>query len=130
MQLGLAAHSDQIWACEKVGMLAMIDGKYSARLGMPRSSADELRRSLLSCSPRSMSAPRMMLSAFESEWGTVFDAQSSLAVVYDKFNPSNDTQTQRDAQEALQRSQCTRNVKIVINLPTYAWTLSVAVSKV
>ena len=72
----------------------------------------------------------MMLSAFESEWGTVFDAQSSLAVVYDKFNPSNDTQTQRDAQEALQRSQCTRNVKIVINLPTYAWTLSVAVSKV
>ena len=85
-------------------MLAMIDGKYSARLGMPRSSADELRRSLLSCSPRSMSAPRMMLSAFESEWGTVFDAQSSLAVVYDKFNQSNDTQTQRDAQEALQWS--------------------------
>ena len=104
MQLGLAAHSDQIWACEKVGMLIMIDSKYTARLGMPRSSADELRRSLLSCSPRSMSAARMMLSAFESEWGTVFDAQPSLAVVYDKFNPSNDTQTQRDAQEALQWS--------------------------
>ena len=64
-------------------MLAMIDYKYGARLGMPRSSADELRRSLLSCSPRSMSAPRMMLSAFESEWGAVLDAQPSLTVVYD-----------------------------------------------
>ena len=85
-------------------MLVVIASKSSARLGMPRSSADELRRSLLSCSPRSMSAPRMMLSAFESEWGTVFDAQPSLAVVYDRFNAFNDTQTQRDAQEALQWS--------------------------
>ena len=104
MQHGPAAHSDQIWACEKVGMVAMVDSKYDARLGMPPLSADELWRSFLSCSPRSMSAPRMMLSAFESEWGTVFDAQPFLTVVYDKFDPSNDTQTQRDAQEALQRS--------------------------
>ena len=83
MQLEPAAHSDQIWACEKVGMVAMVDSKYDARLGMPQLSADELWRSFLSSSPRSMSAPRMMLSAFESEWGTVFDAQPSLTVVYD-----------------------------------------------
>ena len=87
-----------------LGMIAMINCKYDARLGMPQLSADELWRSFLSSSPRSMSAPRMMLSAFESEWGTVFDAQPSLVIVYDTFNPSNDTQTQRDAQEALQRS--------------------------
>ena len=66
-------------------MLAMIVSKYFARLGMLRSSADELWRSLLSCSPRSMSAPRVMLSAFESEWGTGFDAQPSLTVVYDTY---------------------------------------------
>ena len=104
MQLGLAAHSDQIWACEKVGMLAMIDGKYSARLGMPRSSADELQRSLFSCSPRSATAPRVMWSTFESEYGTELDPQLSLTVAYHTHNPSNDIQTQRDAQEALQRS--------------------------
>ena len=38
--------------CEKVSMLDTIDGQYAARLGMPRSSADELQRPLFSCSPR------------------------------------------------------------------------------
>ena len=87
-----------MWACEKVGMLAMINSKYSARLGMPRSSADELWRSLLSCSPRSMSAPRVMLSAFESEWGTGFDAQPSLTVVYDTYKLYYDGRSRLGAQ--------------------------------
>ena len=85
-------------------MLATIDGKYDARLDITRSSADELWRSLCSCSPRSTSAPRVMVSAFECGIGTDFDAQLSLTVAYHTHNPSNDIKTQRDAQEALQRS--------------------------
>ena len=104
MQLGPAAHSDQIRACEKVGMLVMIDSKYIVWLCMPRSSADELQRSLFSCSPRSVTAPRVMWSTLESEYGTELDAQLSLTVAYHTHNPSNDIKTQRDAQEALQRS--------------------------
>ena len=63
-------------------MLDMIDGKYAARLRMPRSSVDELQHPLVSCSPSSTIAPRVMVSAFECECGTVFDAQLSLTVVY------------------------------------------------
>ena len=105
-------------------MLATINGKYDARLGITRSSADELWRSLCSCSPRSTIAPRVMVSAFECGSGTVFDAQQSPTVVDSTPNPPYDRRSQLGAQKALQRSQCTRNVKIVINLPTYAWTLS------
>ena len=85
-------------------MLVTIGGKYDARLGMPRSSADELWRSLFSCSPRSTFAPRVMVSAFECEGGTRFDAQLSLTVVYDTPNPPYDRRSQLGAQEALQRS--------------------------
>jgi hypothetical protein len=70
-------------------MLDMIDGKYALRLGMPQSSADELRRSLFPCSPRSTIAPRVMWSAFESECGTIFDAQPSLTVMYDTYKLDN-----------------------------------------
>ena len=90
MQLGPAAHSDQIWACEKVGMLVTSDGKYDARLGMPQSSADELWRSLSSCSPRSTIAPGVMVSAFEFECGTLFDVQLSVTIVCNTSNPSYD----------------------------------------
>ena len=96
--------SGTIFVYEQAVMVSIIGSHLTAGLGVSKSRAGELKRSLLSCSPRSMSAPRMMLSAFESEWGTVFDAQPSLAVVYDKLNPSNVTQPQRDAQEALQWS--------------------------
>ena len=82
-------------------MIVMINNKYSARLGMSRSSADELRLWLLSCSPRSMSAPRMMLSAFESECATIFDALPSLTVVYDTYKLVNCTRSHMGAQEAL-----------------------------
>ena len=77
-------HSDQIRACEKFCTPATIGGNYAARLGMPRSSADELQRPLFSCSLRSTIAPRVMWSSFESECGTIFDAQPYLTVVYDK----------------------------------------------
>ena len=43
--------TDEVWTCERVGMLAKIGCKYTARLGMPGSNADELQRSLFSCSP-------------------------------------------------------------------------------
>ena len=99
-------------------MLATINGKYDARLGITRSSADELWRSLCSCSPRSTSAPRVMVSAFECGIGTEFDAQLSLTVVYNTLKPLYDRRSQLGAQEALQRSQCTRNVKIVTKWPT------------
>ena len=33
VQLGPAAYDGQIWTCENIGMLAAIDGKYTARLG-------------------------------------------------------------------------------------------------
>ena len=102
-QLGPAAYDGQIWTCENVGMLATIGGKYTARLGLPRSSADELRRSLFSCSPRSMIAPRVMWSAFESECGTGFNAQPSLTVVRDIPKLPYDKLSQLGAQEALQR---------------------------
>ena len=82
-------------------MLDMIGGKYAARLGMPRSSAYELRRSLLSCSPRSMLAPRVVWSAFESECGTIFDALPSRTVVYDTYKLVNCTRSHMGAQEAL-----------------------------
>ena len=79
-ELGPAAHSDQIRACEKVGMLVMLGDKYTSRLGMPQSSADELWRSLFSCSPRNTIVPRVIVSAFECECGTLLDAQLSLTV--------------------------------------------------
>ena len=103
MQLGPAAHSDQIWACEKVGMLVMIDGKYDARLGMLRSSADGLWLSLFSCSPHRTIAPRESSewSTFESECGTIFDALPSLIVVYDTYKLANCTRSRMGAQEAL-----------------------------
>ena len=85
-------------------MLDMIDGKYAARLGMPRSSVDGLQHPLVSCSPRSTIEPRVMCSAFEGECGTVFDAQLSLTVVYNTPNTCYDTQSQLSAQEALSRS--------------------------
>jgi hypothetical protein len=85
-------------------MLATINGKYDTRLGITRSSADELWRSLFSCSPRSTSAPRVMASAFECWSGTVFDAQLSLTVVYNTPNPPYDRRSQLGAQKALQRS--------------------------
>ena len=70
-------------------MLDMIGGKYASRLGMRRSSVDELRRSLFPCSPRSTIAPlRVMWSAFENEFGTISGAQPSLtvvSVVYDTY---------------------------------------------
>ena len=52
----------------------------------------------------------MMLSAFESEWGTEFDAQSSLTVVYVTYllrltsKLYHDTRSHLGAQEALQRA--------------------------
>ena len=46
----------------------------------------------------------MMLSAFESEWGTEFDAQSSLTVVYVTSKLYYDTRSHLGAQEALQRA--------------------------
>ena len=103
-QLGPAAYDGQIWTCENVGMLATIGGKYTARLGLPRSSADELRRSLFSCSPRSMIAPRGMWSAFESDCVTRFNAQPSLMVIYDTSKVHYDIWSHFGAQEAPQRS--------------------------
>ena len=109
MQLGLAAHSDQIWACGKVGMLVTIGGKYDARLGMPRSSADELWRSLFSCSPRSTFAPRVMVSAFECEGGTRFDAQLSQTVLYNMPNPPYNKRSQLAALRKLYTSTVQRS---------------------
>ena len=54
--------------------LDTIDGRYAARLGMPRSSADELQRPLFSCSPRAArcaSSDVYSCSAFEGECGTL-----------------------------------------------------------
>ena len=104
-------------------MLDTIDGRYAARLGMPRSSADELQlqRPLFSCSPRSTiapRAPRVMWSSFESETGAIFDAQPSLTVVYDTSKLTNCARSQLGAQEALQRSCYTCTVKIVTKWPT------------
>ena len=65
----------------------------------------------------------MMLSAFESEWGAVFDAQPSLTVVHDTPKLYYVRRSRLGAQGSLQRSQCTRNVKIVTKGSTYAWTL-------
>ena len=124
-QLGSGVRSGTIFVYEQAVMVSIIGSHLTAGLGVSKSRAGELKRSLLSCSPRSMSAPRMMLSAFESEWGTEFDAQSSLTVVYVTSKLYYDRLSRLGARESLQRSQCTRNVKIVINLPTYAWTLSV-----
>ena len=107
-------------------MLETVDGRYAARLVMPRSSADELQRPLFSCSPRSTiapRAPRVMWSSFESETGAIFDAQPSLTVVYDTSKLTNCARTtvptaQLGAQEALQRSCYTCTVKIVTKWPT------------
>ena len=89
-------------------MLDMIGCKYAARLGMPRSSVDGLKHPLVSCSPRSMIAPRvgcvLRSSAFEGECATVFDAQLSLTVVYNTPNACYDKRSQLGAQEALPRS--------------------------
>ena len=65
-------------------MLETIDGRYAARLVMPRSSADELQRPLFSHARLAQhDAPRVMCSAFEGECGTLFDVQTSLTVVYE-----------------------------------------------
>ena len=86
-------------------MLATISGKYAACLGMPRSSADELRRSLLSMlASQHESAPRVMVSAFECEWGTVFDTQLSLTMIYNIHHPPYDRRSYPSRQEAQQRS--------------------------
>ena len=85
-------------------MLDMIGGKYAGRLGMPRSSVDGLQHPLVSCSPRSMIAPRVMCSAFEGECATGFDAQLSLTVDYSTPNTCYDRRSQLGAQEALSRS--------------------------
>ena len=99
-------------------MLDTTDGRYAARLGMPRSSVDGLQHPLVSCSPRSTIAPRVMWSSFESETGAIFDAQPSLTVVYDTSKLTNCARSQLGAQEALQRSCYTCTVKIVTKWPT------------
>ena len=48
-----------------------------------------------------MIAPRVMWSAFESECGTISDAQLSLTVVYDTYKLVNCTRSHMGAQEAL-----------------------------
>ena len=85
-------------------MLDMIGGKYAGRLGMPRSSVDGLQHPLVSCSPRSMIAPRVMWSAFESDCATRFNAQPSLMVIYDTSKVHYDIWSHFGAQEAPQRS--------------------------
>ena len=103
-QLGSGVRSGTIFVYEQAVMVSIIGSHLTAGLGVSKSRAGELKRSLLSCSPRSMSAPRMMLSAFESEWVTEFDAQSSLTIVYVTSKLYYDTRSHLGAQEALQRA--------------------------
>ena len=93
-------------------MLVTSDGKYDARLGMPQSSADELWRSLSSCSPRSTIAPGVMVSAFEFECGTLFDVQLSVTVVCNTPNPKS-TLTIYGPNWALRKLYSGRNSRVM-----------------
>ena len=90
----------------------MINAKYIASLAASQSTAYELQRPLLVMLVSRTHAPRVMRTAFQSEFGTGMDVQRSLSDIYNTCDLSPDTRPHLGAQEALQRTYHVRNARV------------------